>query len=50
MEATLADLPKIFINAGSRGLLAQMSSSELVRVLNGTVSVAINLPFSGKKR
>jgi len=42
MEATIADLPEIFINAGSRGLLAQMSSSELLRILKPiAVSVAI---------
>ena len=42
MEATIADLPEIFINAGSRGLLAQMSSAELVRILKPvSVSVAI---------
>jgi len=29
MEATIADLPEIFINAGSRGLLARMPSDEL---------------------
>ena len=32
MEATIADLPVIFINAGSRGLLAQISAAELVRI------------------
>ena len=42
MEKTIADLPEIFINAGSRGLLAKMSTSELVRILNPReVSVAI---------
>ena len=42
MESTIADLPEIFINAGSRGLLAQMSSSELLRILKPiAVSVAI---------
>jgi Cys-tRNA(Pro) deacylase len=42
MEATLADLPEIFINAGSRGLLAQMPSAALVRILKPVqVSVAI---------
>jgi Cys-tRNA(Pro) deacylase len=42
MEKTLADLPEIFINAGSRGLLAQMPSAELIRILNPVaVSVAI---------
>lgn len=42
MEATIANLPEIFINAGSRGLLAQISSAELVRILKPVcVSVAI---------
>ena len=42
MEKTLGNLPEIFINAGSRGLLAQMSSSELLRILKPiAVSVAI---------
>jgi Cys-tRNA(Pro) deacylase len=33
MEETIADLPRILINAGARGFLAQMSPSELIRVL-----------------
>jgi Cys-tRNA(Pro) deacylase len=33
MEKTLTDLPSIFINAGSRGLLARMTPSELIRIL-----------------
>ncbi len=33
MEKTIADLPEILINAGSRGLLAKMRPSELVRIL-----------------
>jgi len=42
MEKTLADLPEIFINAGSRGLLACMPSSELIRILKPiAVSVAL---------
>jgi Cys-tRNA(Pro) deacylase len=42
MEASIADLPEIFINAGSRGLLAQMPSAALVRILKPVpVSVAI---------
>ena len=42
MEQTITDLPEIFINAGSRGLLARMPSSELVRILKPiAVSVAI---------
>ncbi len=42
MERTITDLPEIFINAGSRGLLARMPSSELIRLLKPiSVSVAI---------
>jgi len=42
MEESIAALPKILINAGSRGLLAEMSPSDLVRVLNPVmVNVAI---------
>lgn len=42
MEQTIADLPEIFINAGSRGLLARMPSAELMRILKPiAVSVAI---------
>ena len=42
MEATIADLPEIFINAGSRGLLARMPSAELIRLQKPiSVSVAI---------
>jgi Cys-tRNA(Pro) deacylase len=42
MESTIADLPEIFINAGSRGLLAHMPSAELIRILKPVyVSVAI---------
>jgi Cys-tRNA(Pro) deacylase len=42
MESTIADLPEIFINAGSRGLLARMPSGELIRILKPVaVSVAI---------
>jgi len=33
IEETILNLPKIFINAGRRGLLAEMSPSDLVRVL-----------------
>ena len=33
IEETILSLPRIFINAGKRGLLAEMSSSDLVRVL-----------------
>jgi Cys-tRNA(Pro) deacylase len=42
IESTIADLPEIFINAGSRGLLARMPSADLVRILKPvSVSVAI---------
>jgi Cys-tRNA(Pro) deacylase len=42
MEQTIADLPEIFINAGSRGLLARMPSAEVVRILKPVyVNVAI---------
>ena len=34
VEETILGLPKIFINAGRRGLLAEISPSDLVRVLN----------------
>jgi Cys-tRNA(Pro) deacylase len=34
MEKTILDLPSILINAGSRGLLAQMHPSEIVRILH----------------
>jgi Cys-tRNA(Pro) deacylase len=33
MQKTIADLPKIYINAGRRGLLAEISPSELQRLL-----------------
>lgn len=33
MQKTIADLPKIYINAGKRGLLAEMFPSELQRLL-----------------
>ena len=42
MEETITGLSRILINAGSRGLLAEMPPSELVRVLNpAPVRVAI---------
>lgn len=34
MEKTINDLPEIFINAGSRGLLARIPVAEIVRILN----------------
>jgi len=43
MEEGIADLPRILINAGSRGLLAEMAPTELIRVLKPTpVKVAID--------
>ena len=42
MEKTVADLPAVFVNAGSRGLLARMAPGEMIRLLNPVlVSVAI---------
>lgn len=42
MEEGIASLPRILINAGSRGLLAEMNPTELVRVLKPVaVKVAI---------
>ena len=40
VEESILSLPKIFINAGRRGLLAEMSPSELVRILN-TIPVRV---------
>jgi len=37
MEEGITDLPRILINAGSRGLLAEMSPAELIRVLTPVV-------------
>ena len=42
MEASIAPLPRIFINAGNRGLLAEIAAADLIRVLNPTaVNVAL---------
>jgi Cys-tRNA(Pro) deacylase len=42
MEATILELPSIFINAGRKGLLAEMSPGELQRILDAKpVTVAI---------
>jgi Cys-tRNA(Pro) deacylase len=42
IEATILNLPRIYINAGKRGLLAEMSPQDLRRVLNPIpVNVAI---------
>ncbi|MGD0021265.1 MAG: YbaK/EbsC family protein, partial [Smithellaceae bacterium] len=41
MERSIADLPNIYINAGKRGLLAQMSPVDLINILKPfMVSVA----------
>lgn len=37
IEETILSLPRIFINAGRRGLLCEMSPRDLVRVLNPIV-------------
>jgi Cys-tRNA(Pro) deacylase len=34
MEKSIAELPVIYINAGKRGLLAEMSPQDLIKVLN----------------
>lgn len=36
VEASILDLPRIYINAGKRGLLAEMSPDDLKKVLNPT--------------
>jgi Cys-tRNA(Pro) deacylase len=36
MEKTIADLPLIYINAGKRGLLAEMSLLDLIKILEPT--------------
>jgi len=42
VESTIMDLPFIYINAGRKGLLARISSEELVKVVKPTlVNVAI---------
>jgi Cys-tRNA(Pro) deacylase len=42
MEKTISDLTSVFINAGSRGLLAKMSPGEMIRILQPVmVTVAI---------
>lgn len=42
VEASIMDLPKIYINAGKRGLLAEISPGDLKKMLDLTpVSVAI---------
>ena len=42
VEASILDLPKVFINAGKKGLLAEMAPADVARILNPTpVQVAI---------
>ena len=42
VEASIMELPTIYINAGKKGLLAKMSPADMARILNPTpVSVAI---------
>jgi Cys-tRNA(Pro) deacylase len=42
VEATILELPRIYINAGKRGLLAEMSPKDLEKILKPTpVNVAI---------
>jgi Cys-tRNA(Pro) deacylase len=36
VEKTILELPKIFINAGKKGLLVEMSTKDLVSILNPT--------------
>jgi len=46
VEASIMNLPKIYINAGKRGLLAEMSPGDLARILNPSpVNVAIQIIF-----
>jgi Cys-tRNA(Pro) deacylase len=42
VEVSVLELPRIFINAGKRGLLAEMSPGELARVLK---SMPVNVAF-----
>lgn len=37
MERTLTDCPRVFINAGKRGQLAEMSPAEILRILEPTI-------------
>lgn len=42
VEASILDLPKIYINAGRKGLLAEIAPGDLARILNPTaVNAAI---------
>jgi prolyl-tRNA editing enzyme YbaK/EbsC (Cys-tRNA(Pro) deacylase) len=42
VERTILDLPKIYINAGKKGLLAEMAPSDLVRILKA-VAVEVGI-------
>lgn len=48
LEATILDLPRIFINGGRRGLQVEIDSSELVRVLRPTL-VRVAVEPEGKR-
>ncbi|HJV06885.1 Cys-tRNA(Pro) deacylase [Paludibacterium denitrificans] len=37
MEASIAELPRIYINGGKRGFLVEMTPQDLMRVLNPTL-------------
>lgn len=37
MEKTIADLPRIYINGGSRGFLVSLTPSDLIRLLHPTL-------------
>jgi len=42
IEATIMDLPRIYINAGRKGLLAEMSPKDLIKILDPIpVNVAV---------
>jgi prolyl-tRNA editing enzyme YbaK/EbsC (Cys-tRNA(Pro) deacylase) len=36
VEASIMDLPKLYINAGRKGLLAEIAPGDLARILNPT--------------
>ena len=51
MEDSIAALPKVYINAGARGLLAAMNPGEIVRILEPVlVRVAIEICLLHKKK
>ena len=42
IESTIMDLPRIYINAGRKGLLVEMSPKDLIKILDPTpVNVAV---------